>query len=157
MVVFQTFLPCLFRAEEVCESLETYCYILDAKTESFKKHRKKFCRSDHTDDLVYIFGLPYLNEVGLDILFYLLESIYLKTIILKPEKGSFSDAGRSFSSRMMSLWGNFAKTGKMSWELFNLDERPVAILKPESQNKVNLSEENYWSRRFNFIKTKFSN
>ena len=76
---------------------------------------------------------------------------------MKPKKDNFSEAERSFSSQMMSIWGNFAKTGEMSWKPFDLDDRPVLILKPESQNTVNLSEENYWSRRFNLIETKFLN
>merc|ERR1711970_408973 len=61
----QWFMGPYLRAEENCESSPIYCYSLNKKTN--KNHFDgspvaDWVNADHADDLIYVFGYPFLGE-----------------------------------------------------------------------------------------------
>jgi len=72
-------------------------YVIDVQTKAFHeepykngstKVRKDFCRTDHADDIMYVWGMPF------DPLFKL------------PHGRYFSEDEEILSKRMMNVWGS---------------------------------------------------
>ena len=66
------FLWTLDRAEKITSEQPVYVYELNVKTKMFHEEpfkngaqniRKEFCRSDHFDDVMYVFGFGFIQDL----------------------------------------------------------------------------------------------
>ena len=113
--LFKEFLGCMARAEEICNDQPVYFYELNVQTKMFHEEpykngateiRKDFSRADHGDDMIYMFGIPFIAS----------------TI---PDGRYFSNDEKELSKRMMTSWSNFAKFGKPGWERFESTSKVI--------------------------------
>lgn len=103
------FLGCLHRLEAICNDQSVFHYEINVQTKAFHEEpykngatliRKDFCRTDHADDLMYVFGFMF------DPLFKL------------PEGRYFAEDEKDVSKRIMKAWSSFARTGNPGWKAF---------------------------------------
>ena len=96
MHFFQTFLGSLDRSELCWESQPCFQYELDVRTKPFCEEpykngnsvvRQDFARGDHGDDLIYMFGLMFLQDFKL------------------PQGRYFAEEEKELAKRMMKGYG----------------------------------------------------
>ena len=93
----QLFLGCRDRVEAICTQQTTFHYELNVRTKAFheepyknghSKIRKDYCQTDHTDDLLYVFGMMFDPDYKL------------------PHGRYFADEEKDLSRRMMKGIGS---------------------------------------------------
>ena len=133
----QVFLGCLHRMEAICGEQDVWHYVMDVQTKAFHEEpykngatrvRKDFCRSDHADDIMYVFGMMFDPDFHF------------------PEGRQFADDEREASKRVMKAWSNFARNGNPGWDKFNLEHQTMMRFSTPNDVKTT-AEDNYTQRR----------
>ena len=144
---FQGFLGGLARAEHACIDQTVYFYELNVKTKMFHEDpykngsnitRMNFCRADHADDLIYVFGLPFIPNFQIPIGRY------------------FSEEEKELSKRMMKSWSNFAKLEKPGWEPFETSTKIIHEFNTPNDITKSANDETY-KKRLKFWQKEYNN
>ncbi|KAG9465380.1 hypothetical protein GDO78_018415 [Eleutherodactylus coqui] len=95
--------------------------------------RGDFVKADHTDELLFLFGGPFLRDGVL-------------------YAGPATDAEKAMSRNMMRYWANFARTGDpncpglTTWPPYGADERYLEInLKQKASSKLKEEKFKFWT------------
>ncbi|XP_066438836.1 fatty acyl-CoA hydrolase precursor, medium chain-like isoform X1 [Eleutherodactylus coqui] len=95
--------------------------------------RGDFVKADHTDELLFLFGGPFLRDGVL-------------------YAGPATDAEKALSRKMMRYWANFARTGDpncpglTTWPPYGADERYLEIsLKQKASSKLKEEKFKFWT------------
>ncbi|XP_066439894.1 fatty acyl-CoA hydrolase precursor, medium chain-like [Eleutherodactylus coqui] len=95
--------------------------------------RPDFVKADHTDELVFVFGGPFLRD-----------GVFFA--------GPATDAEKTLSRKMMRYWANFARTGDpnspglTTWPPFGADERYLEInLQQKASSKLKEKKFKFWT------------
>ena len=119
----QFFYGVVDRMENNSELQDMYLYEMDSRTEMFYDNefhgnspnfRPDFVKTDHFDDISYMYGFPFLPE------FYLLW-----------EGASFTEQEKEFAKRVMKIWSNFAMTGTPGWNKYDKSKKLCNVLNKE--------------------------
>jgi len=117
----EVFLGALPRAIDNCNDQSIYFYQLDNQMKMFheapykgtsEKTRPDFCRSDHGDDLILVFGGPFIADLK-----------------LKKEK-FWTEAETLMCARMMTTWTEFARHGNPGFNSFDKNQEIYTFSTP---------------------------
>ncbi|XP_063801694.1 fatty acyl-CoA hydrolase precursor, medium chain-like isoform X3 [Pseudophryne corroboree] len=102
--------------------LPVYFYEFQHRSSMFQDTKPDFVKADHTDELIYVMGGPYLRN---GVVF----------------AGDATDEEKALSRTIMGYWANFARNGDpngpglVKWALYNIDEGYLEINKKQKSSK----------------------
>ena len=94
--------------------------------------------ADHSDDLMYIFGFPFLGEE-----------------MLLPEKQTWKEDEKELSRRMMHAWSQFAKTGSPGWAQYEKKDKVIKHF--DNEDSLSSGNDEYFQKRLNYTKYSIDN
>ncbi|KAG9469583.1 hypothetical protein GDO78_020154 [Eleutherodactylus coqui] len=118
---------------EIHAGLPVYVYEYQHVSSLLARVRPDFVKADHTNELLVVFGGPFLRD---GVLF----------------AGPATDAEKALSRNMMRYWANFARTGDpncpglTTWPLYGADERYLEInLQQKASSKLKEEKFKFWT------------
>ncbi|XP_063801699.1 fatty acyl-CoA hydrolase precursor, medium chain-like isoform X2 [Pseudophryne corroboree] len=102
--------------------LPVYFYEFQHRSSMFQDTKPDYVKADHTDELIYVMGGPYLRN---GVVF----------------AGDATDEEKALSRTIMRYWANFARNGDPNgpglaeWPLYNIDEEYLEINKKQKTSK----------------------
>ncbi|XP_073469294.1 fatty acyl-CoA hydrolase precursor, medium chain-like isoform X1 [Aquarana catesbeiana] len=114
--------------------LPVYFYEYQHRPSLFDGVRPDFVKADHVDEIVYVFGGPFLRD---GVLF----------------AGHATDEEKALSRTIMRYWANFARNGnpngpgQVEWPLYDKKEQYLEInLKQKASARLKEDKFNFWSK-----------
>ncbi|KAM9302211.1 fatty acyl-CoA hydrolase precursor, medium chain-like [Gastrophryne carolinensis] len=111
-----------------------YLYEFQHRPSIFANVKPDYVKADHADDLIYVFGGPFLRD---GLMF----------------AGEATDEEKLLSRTIMRYWANFARNGDpngpglVEWPQYDAEERHLEIdLKPKASAKLKEDKFQFWTK-----------
>ncbi|KAM8947581.1 fatty acyl-CoA hydrolase precursor, medium chain-like isoform 2-T2 [Pelodytes ibericus] len=114
----------------------TYVYEFQHRPSAFKDTKPEFVKADHADEILSVFGTPFLNG----------------DVVFKPDA---TEEEEVLSKKVMKYWANFARNGDPNgpgltkWPRYDKDEDYLEInLKQKPNRRLRQESLDFWTKTF---------